>query len=87
MEYFYTEVSMKDADKWYALEFLMNKLNIDAKEVIAIGDNINDRKMIQNSGYGVAMGESANEIKEIADYITDDNNNDGVANIIEKICT
>ena len=85
MEYFYTEVSMKDADKWYALEFLMDKLNIHSKEVMTIGDNINDKKMIQNAGYGVAMGESAEEIKKIADYITEDNNNEGVANIIEKI--
>ena len=85
IEYFYTEVSKIDVDKWYALEFLMDKLNIHSEEVIAIGDNVNDRKTLQNVGYGIAMGQSLEEIKKIADCVTDDNNNEGVANILEKI--
>lgn len=85
IDYFYTEVSMKDVDKWFALEFLMDKLNINKKELITIGDNVNDREMIKNAGYGVAMGESTPKVAEVADYITDDNNHEGVSNALEKI--
>ena len=84
IEYYYTEISMKNVDKWYAIEFLLNKLNINKNEVITIGDNMNDKKMIQEAGIGITMKGSTPVVTEIADYITDDNNNEGVAKAIEK---
>lgn len=85
IEYFYTEITEKNVDKWYAIEFLINKLHIDKTEVIAIGDNVNDRKMIKHAGLGIAMKNSTPKITEIADYVTDfDNNNDGAARALEK---
>ena len=84
IEYFYTEVSLKDVDKWYAIEYLINLLNIEKKEVIAIGDNTNDKKMIKEAGIGIIMDGSTPEVTSIADYITADNNHDGVANALEK---
>ena len=45
---------------------------------------MNDKLMIQNAGIGIAMGQSTPRIKEIADYVTNDNDNDGVRNIVEK---
>lgn len=36
IEYFYTEISLKEVDKWTAIEYLMNELNIKKEEVIAI---------------------------------------------------
>ncbi len=84
MEYFYTEISNENADKWDAIEFLIKKLNIENKEVMCIGDNENDRKMIQNAGLGVSMGKSALASKDIGDYITESNNDDGVAKVIYK---
>lgn len=69
IEYFYTEISAKNVDKWTALEFLKEKLQISSEEIVAIGDNVNDKKMIEKSGYGIAMGQSAPQIKEIADYV------------------
>ena len=85
IEYFYTEISAKNVDKWTALEFLKEKLQIPSDEIVAIGDNVNDKKMIEKSGYGIAMGQSAPQIKEIADYITDSNVDDGVANALDKL--
>ena len=41
--------------------------------------------MIEKSGYGIAMGQSAPQIKEIADYVTDSNVDDGVANALDKL--
>ena len=85
IEYFYTEITEKNVDKWYALEFLINKLHIEKKEVMAIGDNVNDRKMIEQAGLGIAMKNSTPKITEVANYVTDfDNNNDGAARAIEK---
>ena len=71
-------------DKWNAIEFLIEKLNIKKEEVMAIGDNSNDKMMIENSGLGVAMKQSTPSIIEIANEITDDNNDDGVAKILQK---
>lgn len=85
IEYFYTEVTKKDVDKWTAILQLLKLTNIKPEEVIAIGDNINDEKMIQNAGLGVAMGQSNPKIKQVADIVTQDNNNDGVAEIINKL--
>ena len=85
IEYYYTEISAENVDKWYAIEYLISKLNIKKEEVITIGDNINDKKMIQEAGLGVAMGQSTPAIKEIADEITTSNEEDGVATFLEKI--
>lgn len=84
IEYFYTEVTNKDANKWDAIKFLINKIGIEPKDVICIGDNMNDMKMIKNAGLGIVMKNSALEKRKIADYITDDNNSNGVGNAIYK---
>ena len=55
IEYYYTEISMKNVDKWYAIEYLIDKLNIEKNEVMTIGDNMNDKKMIEEAGLGVVM--------------------------------
>ncbi|MDZ7548132.1 HAD hydrolase family protein, partial [Clostridium perfringens] len=59
-------------------------LGIKREEIITLGDAGNDLHMIEYAGLGVAMGNAFDEIKEIADYITDTNENDGVAKVIEK---
>ena len=86
IEYYYTEITYKDVDKWNAIEFLAEKINIKREEIIAIGDNINDKKMIEESGLGIAMKGSTPYVTEVAKYITDTNNDEGVAKAIEKFC-
>ncbi len=86
IEYYYTEISSKDVDKWFAIEVLMKKLNIKKEEVVAIGDNVNDKKMIEQAGLGIAMGQSMPQLKEVADYITNSNTEEGVAKALEKFC-
>ena len=46
---------------------------------------MNDKLMIENAGLGIAIGESTPKVIEIADYVTDDNNNEGVKKALEKI--
>ena len=51
---------------------------------MTIGDENNDIEMLEFAGIGVAMGNAKQHIKDKADYVTDTNENDGVAKVIEK---
>ncbi len=84
IQYFYTEVTNKNVNKWSAIEFLLKELNINKEEVVAIGDNMNDIEMIQNAGLGIVMGNSNPKMKEIADEIVSDNNSEGVLEAFNK---
>lgn len=84
VEYYYTEISRKNVDKWNAIEFLAKKLEIDSKDIMAIGDNINDKQMIENAGLGVAMRQSTPVITNVANEVTSSNNEEGVAKILQK---
>ena len=84
IEYFYTEITNLNVNKWNALKVIINKLKIKPEEVMAIGDNINDKEMIQNAGIGVVMGNSALNSMKIGNSTVSDNNSDGVAEAIEQ---
>lgn len=81
----FLEFMHKDVNKWNGLKTLANHLSINENSIMAIGDSMNDYEMIKYSKVGVAMGNSVDRIKEIADYVTDTNDNDGVAKIINKL--
>ena len=78
------EVMNTNVSKGMALDYLCEKLNTPRERVIAIGDNENDISMLQFAGLGVAMGNASDYVKSKADYVTLTNDEDGVANIIEK---
>lgn len=84
VEYYYTEITNERVNKWTALEVLMKMLNINQNEVVAIGDNFNDREMVEKAGLGIVMGNSNPLMKIYADAIVKDNNSDGVCEAIEK---
>lgn len=84
LEYYYTEITSDNVDKWNAIEWLANKLKIEKSEIMAIGDNINDKMMIENAGIGIAMGNSDPKIKEIADKVVATNNECGVAEAMSQ---
>lgn len=84
IQYYYTEITNKNVNKWSAIEYLLEKLNIKPEEVISIGDNLNDKEMIENAGLGVVMGNSNPIMKELADEIVADNNSEGVLEAINK---
>lgn len=84
IKYYYSEISSQNVNKWSAIQFLINKLGIQEENVIAIGDNMNDISMIKNAGLGVAMENSAPVVKEIADIVTKNNNENGVGEVIKN---
>lgn len=77
------EITVGSVSKGNAAAYLANMLNIPQEEVMCIGDSENDLSMIKYAGIGVAMGNGLDIVKEAADYVTDTNDNIGVAKAIE----
>ncbi len=78
------EITSKGVSKGKAVEMLASLYGLKREEIITIGDSGNDLSMIEYAGLGIAMGNAADIVKQKADYITDSNDNDGVANAINK---
>ncbi len=83
-EPFFLEVVPPGIDKALSLQRLAEHTGITLSEMIAVGDGFNDISMIRAAGLGVAMANAQQEVKEIADYVTLSNENDGVARVVEK---
>jgi hypothetical protein len=80
----YLEVMDKAGSKAHAVKFVSERMGLSSGEIVAMGDNYNDIEMIRFAGMGVAMGNAPDDIREIANYVTDTNNNDGVRKALEK---
>ncbi len=76
------EVTNQGVTKALGLDRLCSYLHIRPEEVLAIGDSENDLDMLRFAGIEVAMGNASEAVKQCADYITDSNDEDGVANAI-----
>ena len=87
ISYFYTEITNENVNKWSAIEFLIQRLGIQPEEVMAIGDNINDKEMVVNAGLGVIMRNSSPLMKIYSDVIVADNNSSGVAEAMNLFMT
>ena len=83
-ESFFLEIMSLNIDKALSINELLKALKIDKKDLICIGDGFNDKSMIEFAGLGIAMENAKQEVKDIADFITKSNNDDGVAFAIEK---
>lgn len=81
----YLEFNPHGVNKGNALRQLMRILDVSPEEVLAIGDNMNDRTMIQLAGLGVAVANAVPELKEKANYqCQNDHNHHAVAEAIER---
>lgn len=78
------EITRKGVSKGKAVAMLAALYNLQREEIIAIGDSANDISMIEYAGLGIAMGNALASVKQCADYITDSNDEDGVANAINR---
>lgn len=78
------EVNNEGVNKGAGLVRLGARLGIPRESIMACGDGMNDYDMLREAGFGVAMGNAVEAVKEIADYITDTNDEEGVANAIEQ---
>ncbi len=80
----FLELTHPEANKGKALSYLAETLGIDQSATIGIGDNFNDKELIATAGLGVAMENAVDELKDLADYTTLSNNDQGVKDVIEK---
>lgn len=79
------EITNKDAQKGLTLAKVAKKLGIKKEEVMVMGDSFNDYSMFTEFTETVAMKNAIPEVKEIAKYITDTNDNHGVAKAILRV--
>lgn len=81
----YMEFNALGVNKGEGLKILVQLLNIDLADTIAIGDNYNDIAMLKVAGLSIAARNAVQEVKDICDYTTVADNNEGVvAEVIEK---
>lgn len=73
------------ANKGQGIEELSALLQIPVAEMVAFGDSENDISMLKTAGVGVAMGNSSEDVLNIADMVTKDNNHDGIAEAFKKL--
>ena len=79
------EINIKDASKGNAVLQLAERLKIKPSQIMVIGDQGNDISMFTNPDFmKIAMGNAIEEIKDYANYVTEDNDHDGIAKAIKK---
>jgi Cof subfamily protein (haloacid dehalogenase superfamily) len=81
----YLEIFPAGADKAAGLQQIGRQLGIGMDEIAAIGDGENDISMLQAAGLGIAMGHAPDSVKSAAQWITQSNNEDGVAQAINRM--
>ncbi len=81
---FIIEIFPSSSHKGRTIELLANYFNISKNEIMAFGDYYNDVEMLNEAGVSIAMGNAKKEVKEIAKYTTDTNDNNGIAKAINK---
>ena len=79
------EVFDPQVSKWTAIHRLALEQGIPRERIAAVGDEINDVRMIEGAALGIAMGNAVPEVRGVADVMTKSNGEDGVAHAIEMI--
>ena len=72
-----------DVNKGVGVKAIADAMNLHASEIICVGDAGNDIAMVEYAGLGVAMGNASEALKDVANHITESNDADGVAVVIE----
>lgn len=73
-----TEVLMKGSHKATAMKEVAKYYGVEKKDTVAFGDSLNDLEMVATAEVGVAMGNARAELKEVADFVTRDVEEDGI---------
>lgn len=80
----YIEITSNEIDKNKAMESILSE-GESMREIVAIGDNINDESLLKNSGLGVAVSNANSEIRKVARKLTASNDDNGVGKLIKEI--
>ena len=79
------DLALKEIDKAYAMDVLLEHLHASVEDTVAFGDAKVDIPMLKHSSVGVAMGNGGEEIRAMADYVTDDVEHDGLWKAFEHM--
>ena len=82
---FFYHVLARDVDKGKGLRAAAEMMDIKCSEIVAIGDSEVDMELLQEAGYGVAVGDASDELKEIADLVTKSENGEGFREAVERL--
>jgi Cof subfamily protein (haloacid dehalogenase superfamily) len=82
---YYLDITHPDANKGAVLTYLAKTLKLEPHEIATIGDQPNDVLMFKPSGYSVAMGNAADDVKHQATETTDDSEHEGFAKAVERL--
>ena len=82
---YYLETILGHVDKWASIRRFAALAGIDEGAICAVGDAANDLPMIRGAAYGVAMGNADPVVKQMADWITDSNEENGVAALVDRL--
>lgn len=77
------EVIAKGLNKWTGIQEVLKHDKVDERHTFAIGDSLNDYDMVHYANIGVAMGNASDVLKEVADYVTDSVENQGIEKALE----
>lgn len=84
-EPYFLEIMSKNIDKAASLEYLLSYTGVDRAQTAACGDGLNDISMIKFAGLGIAMANAQEAAKQVCDYVTKSNEEEGVAYAIEHL--
>jgi hypothetical protein len=79
------EVFDPAVNKWQGILHIAAKHGVDPKQIVAIGDDVNDIPMIRNAGLGVAMGNARPEVQAIAKRVIGTNAEEGLAAFLDEL--
>lgn len=79
------DVLPANGSKFETIKILAEQKGYNPEDVITFGDGNNDFEMTQKSGYGIAMANAESEVKKVADYVTDSNNNNGIFSALKML--
>ncbi|MDR0962335.1 MAG: Cof-type HAD-IIB family hydrolase [Mediterranea sp.] len=75
----FADLTARGNNKQHGIDHIIRRFGIDLEETMAFGDGGNDMGMLQHAHIGIAMGNARDEVKAVADYVTDTVDNDGIA--------
>jgi Cof subfamily protein (haloacid dehalogenase superfamily) len=81
---YFCEVCHPEATKFHAVDFLREYYGLEQENILAIGDQNNDIDLLRAGGIKIAMGNATEDLKEVADYVTDTVNNNGFIKAVDK---
>ncbi|WEG73915.1 Cof-type HAD-IIB family hydrolase [Vagococcus intermedius] len=78
------DIIAKGGSKWEGIQSAASYFSFDLSQTMAFGDSFNDQEMLESVGVGIAMGNAESLIKDIADEVTLDHNEDGILESLQK---